>query len=327
MKIILIFACCLILTPVLLGNSFAADDENKLDSFTNRQVFAPTEPLFVYGTANPDSPILIRLSSPNDNIIQFEQLITKNDGSFHYFVMNWPQVSESTPYGTYVLEIIAENGAISDEINLKFTSTSSLVNVPVVRNVSTIVFAPETGAINNVFRVYVQTSSDGLLIGGDKPGEILGTSHVHLPNGQVQTLENALEMLHQGLYYVDYLPALEGTHVFHMVTFDEGYISHGSAATNVLSEDISGISRQVVALNKSLVETSDELKKLKSETSGFGSTLENASTNIDKSVSTISTSVANMEEGSSQLNSLLFPIVASIAIILALQIVIIARRR
>jgi len=34
-----------------------------------------------------------------------------------------------------------------------------------------------------------------------------------------------------------------------------------------------------------------------------------------------------MEEGSSQLNSLLFPIVASIAIILALQIVIIARRR
>ena len=69
------------------------------------------------------------------------------------------------------------------------------------------------------------------------------------------------------------------------------------------------------------------LHPLKSETSGFGSTLENASGNIDQSVSTISKSVANMEEGSSQLNSLLFPIVASIAIILALQIVIIARRR
>ena len=55
--------------------------------------------------------------------------------------------------------------------------------------------------------------------------------------------------------------------------------------------------------------------------------MENASGNIDQSVSTISKSVANMEEGSSQLNSLLFPIVASIAIILALQIVIIARRR
>ena len=315
----------MILLPTL-GRGFALDSENRLDSFTHRQVFAPGEPLFVYGTSVADSPILIRLSSPNDNIIHFEQIVTKNDGSFHYFVMNWPSVSDNTPYGTYILEIIAESGAVSDELNLKFTETSSLVNVPVIRNVNTIVFAPETGAINNVFRVYVQTSSDGLLI-GNEPDEILGTSHVHLPNGQVQSLENSLEMLHQGLYYVDYLPALEGTHVFHMVTFDEGYISHGSAATNVLMEDISGISRQVVALNQSLIETSDELKKLKSETSGFGSTLENASGNIDQSVSTISKSVANMEEGSSQLNSLLFPIVASIAIILALQIVIIARRR
>ena len=325
MKIIILFASCLILLPTL-GSGFALDSENRLDSFTNRQVFAPGEPLFVYGNSIADSPVLIRLSSPNDNIIHFEQIVTKNDGSFHYFVMNWPSVSDNTPYGTYILEIIAESGAVSDELNLKFTETSSLVNVPVIRNVNTIVFAPETGAINNVFRVYVQTSSDGLLI-GNEPDEILGTSHVHLPNGQVQSLENSLEMLHQGLYYVDYLPALEGTHVFHMVTFDEGYISHGSAATNVLMEDISGISRQVVALNQSLIETSDELKKLKSETSGFGSTLENASSNIDQSVSTISKSVANMEEGSSQLNSLLFPIVASIAIIIALQIVIIARRR
>ena len=325
MKIIILFASCLILLPTL-GSGFALDSENRLDSFTNRQVFAPGEPLFVYGNSIADSPVLIRLSSPNDNIIHFEQIVTKNDGSYHYFVMNWPSVSDNTPYGTYILEIIAESGAVSDERNLKFTETSSLVNVPVIRNVNTIVFAPETGAINNVFRVYVQTSSDGLLI-GNEPDEILGTSHVHLPNGQVQSLEDSLEMLHQGLYYVDYLPALEGTHVFHMVTFDEGYISHGSAATNVLMEDISGISRQVIALNQSLIETSDELKKLKSETSGFGSTLENASNNIDQSVTTISTSVANMEEGSSQLNSLLFPIVASIAIILALQIVIIARRR
>lgn len=326
MKVIVFFVCCLILTPVLLENSFALDADNKLDTFTNRQVFAPGEPLFVYGNSIANSPVLIRLSSPNDNIIHFEQIITKNDGSFHYFVMNWPNVIESTPYGTYILEVISENGAISDVINLKFTETSSLVNVPIERNVNTTVFAPETAAINNTFRIYVQTSSDGLLI-GNNPSEILGTSHVHLPNGQVQSLEESLLMLHQGLYYVDYLPALEGTHVFHMVTFDQGNISHGSAATSVLTEDISGISRQIIALNESLVETSDELKKLKSETSGFGSTLENASSNIDKSVSTISTSVANMEEGSSQLNSLLFPIVASIAIILALQIVIIARRR
>ena len=62
-------------------------------------------------------------------------------------------------------------------------------------------------------------------------------------------------------------------------------------------------------------------------TSQFGSSLSDASTNLDNSVVLISDSVGNIEEGSSQLNALLFPIVASIAIILALQIVIIARRR
>jgi septal ring factor EnvC (AmiA/AmiB activator) len=112
-----------------------------------------------------------------------------------------------------------------------------------------------------------------------------------------------------------------------MVTFDEGNISHGSAATNVLTQDISGISDQILELNTVLDETADELQKLKMETAQFGSTLESASTNIDESVTSISASVENIEEGSSQLNALLFPIVSSIAIILALQIVIIARRR
>ena len=46
-----------------------------------------------------------------------------------------------------------------------------------------------------------------------------------------------------------------------------------------------------------------------------------------KVLDTISSSVNSIEEASSQLNSLLFPIIASIGIIVALQITIIARRR
>tara|TARA_A100001037_G_scaffold290515_1_gene303463 strand:- start:4245 stop:4583 length:339 start_codon:yes stop_codon:yes gene_type:complete len=112
-----------------------------------------------------------------------------------------------------------------------------------------------------------------------------------------------------------------------MVTFDEGNISHGSAATNVLTQDISGVSAQILELNEILDETKQELAKLKEETSNFDNTLESASSNLENSVIRISDSIENVEEGSSQLNALLFPVVASIAIILALQIVIIARRR
>ena len=80
-------------------------------------------------------------------------------------------------------------------------------------------------------------------------------------------------------------------------------------------------------LNSILDETSAELDVLKSEIEGFDSTLEKASNKIDESTGTISTSVKFISEASSQLNSLLFPIIASIGIIVALQIAILARRR
>ena len=327
---IIFFSILLIsFTPMTLANAEVFQDrlEGTLDIYANQLVFAPGEPIFIHGQATPKEPIIIRLFTPDDTIAEFEQIMTGDDGSFHHFLMEWDEPTTNLPFGTYILEVISnQQGGISKRIEVKFTNISEYVQVPVERNVNTIVFAPETAAVSRDFRVFVQTSSDGLLIGND-PNQILGTSHVHLPNGQVENLEDDLKILHQGLYYVDYLPALEGIYVFHMVTFDEGNISHGSGATNVLTQDISGISAQILELNEILDETKTELANLKQETSQFGSSLSDASSNLDDSVVLISDSVGNIEEGSSQLNALLFPIVASIAIILALQIVIIARRR
>jgi len=322
MKILTIILSSILLSQVLFTNAFG-----ELDASTSQLVYAPGEPLFVYGVADPNESIIIRLFAPDNTIVEFQQIMTQKDGTFQHFLMDWSEPTSNLPFGTYIIEVISnQQGGISKTSDIKFTSTSNLVTTPIERDVRTTVFAPETGAVGSLFRVFVQTSSDGLLIGND-PKTILGTSHVHLPNGQVENLESELTTLHQGLYYIDYFPGLEGTHVFHMVTFDEGNISHGSAVTHVLTQDISGISEQILELNKVLDETEKELERLKTETSNFGMTLNSASSNIDTSVNTISASVENIEEGSSQLNALLFPIVSSIAIILALQIVIIARRR
>ena len=212
--------------------------------------------------------------------------------------------------------------------SLTFSSTTDLVDVPVERHVNTLVFAPETAAINQPLRVFVQTTSDGLLIGNESEiKELLGNTHVQLPSGITVTLTNSFKALHQGLYYVDYTPIEEGTHVFHVIAFSQGTTSHGSAATNVLSQDLGGISEQIIRLNTILDDTSKELDVLKSEIEGFDNTLESASNKIDESTGTISTSVEFISEASSQLNSLLFPIIASIGIIVALQIAILARRR
>ncbi len=315
----------LLLIPLLsipIQESFS-----ELEVATNSRVFSENQPLFVYGKGLPNENLIIRLFAPDETIARFDQITANDDGSFNYVLITWPKSSSSFPFGTYTVEVIStEQNGLSQKIDVKFTSTTELVEVPVERQINTLVFAPETAAVNNSFRVFVQTTSDGLLLGGD-PSKLLETTHVHLPSGKVVKLSDYFATLHQGLYFVNYTPQEEGTFVFHVVAFSRGTISHGSAATLVQTQDLSGISDQIIELNSVLEETSKELDTLKSEVQEFGSTLGNASSNIDASVASVSSSVINIEEASSQINSLLFPIVASIGIIVALQVTILARRR
>ncbi len=305
-----------------IPNSFS-----ELELSTNSKVYSPEHTLQVYGKGLPGENLIIRIFAPDESIAKFDQLTTDQDGSFNYELLRWPQPSTNFPYGTYAVEVIStEQNGISQKIDVKFSSTTELLDVPVERHVSTLVFAPETAAINQPIRVFVQTTSDGLLI-GNEPAELLGTTHVHLPSGISVTLTNSFKTLHQGLYYVDYTPIEEGTHVFHVVAFSQGTTSHGSAATNVLSQDLGGISNQIVKLNSILDETSSELDVLKSEIEGFDTTLKYASSQIDENISTFALSAKSISESSAQLNALLLPIIASVGLIVALQVAILSRRR
>jgi len=307
---------------------FAAE----LTIYTNQQIYTTQHPLLVYGTGPANAPLVLRLFAPDGAISEFEQIITNPDGSFSHKILDWPSSSTKYPFGTYTVEAITNIGE-RQKIDIKFASSTELELVPIERKITTQVFAPEMAAADRPFRVFVQVTSDGLLVSGDAK-KVLSSSHIHSPDGKVQSLAMSVEMLHQGLYFVEYTPRIEGTYIFHMVAFSQGTQSHGSAATLVLGQDIAGISRQVATLNDVLTTASDELGVLQTDIHGFGSTLEDASTKlrdsvttIDSSVSSMSSAVDNIEEASLQVNSLLFPILGAIAVILALQISIIARRR
>ena len=322
MKSQILFSILIIFLLVNTPNSFS-----ELELFTNSKVYSTEHNLQIYGKGLPEENLILRLFAPDATISKFDQIITNSDGSFNYNLIIWPEPSTNFPYGTYTVEIIStEQNGISKKIDVKFTSTTDLIDVPVERHVTTLVFAPETAAINQSFRVFVQTTSDGLLIGND-PTKLLDATHVHLPSGLSISLSDSFKTLHQGLYFVDFTPRDEGTHVFHVVAFSQGTTSHGSAATNVLSQDLAGISNQIIKLNTILDATSSELDTLKSEIAGFDTTLEHASNQIDENIGTISTSVKFISEASSQLNALMLPIIASIGLIVALQITILARRR
>jgi methyl-accepting chemotaxis protein len=309
-----------LLTPI-------QDSFSELDISTNAKVYSTDHTLQVFGTGLPEENLILRLFAPDESITKFEQIQTNSDGSFNHQLLTWPDPSSNVPYGTYVVEVLStEQNGLSKKIDIKFSSTTELISVAVERQIDTVVFAPETGAINQSFRVFIQTTRDGLNIGND-PADLLGNSLIHLPDGSSLSLKNSFNTLYSGVYYFDYTPRQEGTHVFQISVFNEGVASKGFAATHVLSQNLGGINKQISKLNSILDETSTELNVLKSEISGFDDTLSQASNDINKSTSSISFSVKSIEEASSQLNSLLFPIIASIGLIVALQITIIARRR
>ena len=307
---------------------FAAE----LTMYTNQQIYTTQHPLLVYGTGPVNAPLVLRLFAPDGSITEFEQITTNPDGSFNHRILDWPDSSTKYPFGTYTVEALTSGGQ-SQKIDIKFTASSELELIPIERKITTQVFAPEMAAADRSFRVFVQVTSDGLLVTGDAK-KVLSSSHIHSPDGKVQSLAMSMQMLHEGLYFVEYTPRTEGTYIFHMVAFSQGTQSHGSAATLVLGQDLGGISKQIVILDEVLTTASDNLNVLQTDIHGFGATLDDASTTLRESVTTIDTSVSsmssavdNIEQASLQVNSLLFPIMGAIAVILALQISIIARRR
>ena len=322
MKLLVILSILFVFLLIPIQDSFS-----ELELSTNSKVYSPEHTLQVYGTGLPGENLILRLFAPDESITKFEQIQTEPDGSFNYQLLTWPIPSSGTPYGTYVVEVLStEQNGLSKKIDITFSSTTELISVVVERDIDTVVFAPETGALNQSFRVFVQTTRDGLNI-GNEPSQLLGNSMIHLPDGSSLPMKNYFNTLYAGVYYFDFTPRQQGTHVFQISVFNEGVTSKGFAATHVLSQNLGGINKQITKLNSVLDDTSNELNILKSEIEGFDTTLLTASDKIDKSTGDISESVEVISEASSQLNSLLFPIIASIGIIVALQITIIARRR
>lgn len=310
---------------VLLGASLVSYSYADLEIFTNSRVYSSGQPLLVFGQAMPDESVIIRVFGPDGTITKFDQVTADASGSFQQVILTWPEASITFPYGTYTIEALStDQGGVSQTISVRFTTSSELVETPVEQNINMRVFAPETATINDTLRIFVQVTGDGLLVGND-PRDLLRTTHIHLPDGSARDITDSFQTLHQGLFYADYIPEQEGTYVFHAVAFNQGTVSHESAATTVLRQDIGDISEQILNLNTILAETSVELDGLKTEVSEFKATLQQASDNIDSSVGSVSESVGNIEDASSQLNSLFFPVVALIGVIVALQLVTLAR--
>ncbi len=305
-----------------------------LQLYTDSQVYSEGQPLLAYGkTAFANETVILRLFAPDGTIKQFNQITSDNQGNFNQILIRWPNATTNYPYGTYSVEgILPKEQGYSQKVDVKFASSSTVIPVPIQRNVQVSVYAPQTAAVNQTLRVFVQVTSDGLLVAGD-PSKLLANSYVHEPNGNIVLLNNFV-MINPGLYYVDLTPTQEGTYIFVIVAYSQGTEGNGSFATLVQKQTLASVYTQLIQLNSALVSTSNELDKMKNEVQNFGyvlntsqNSISQANANMNKTVTSMSQSVQSLESASGQVNSLFLPVVALIAIIIALQITILARRR
>ena len=193
----------IVVSSTFLTQAFA------LQLSTDRDVYSRGQPLLVYGQALPDEPLIIRLFAPDGTIAQFNQINADDTGAFSHILIKWPNATSNYSYGTYSVEAIAtKEQGMSKTIDVKFLANSSLVQVPQQPIVLVSVFAPQSAAINQTFRVFIQVTSDGLLVAGN-PSTVLGSSHVHMPDVSVVNLTDSIKTHHQGLFYVDITPTQE----------------------------------------------------------------------------------------------------------------------
>ena len=322
-----------VLLSTVLSQAGAASVPMRL--YTDSQVYSSGQPLLAYGkTGSANETVILRLLAPDGTYKQFSQIMSDGQGNFNQILMRWPNATMNYPYGTYSLEgILPKEQGYSQKVDIKFAPSSSLTLVPIQRSVQVSVYAPQTAALNQTFRVFVQVTNDGLLVPED-PSKLLANSYVHKPDGTNVILTNSFTTLNNGLYYVDFTPKEEGTYIFVMIAFSQGAEGNGSVATLVQKQSIEGISKQLIQLNSALETTTGELDKMKSEVQNFGyvlntsqNSISKANANMNNTVTSMSQSVQNLESASGQVNSLFLPVVALIAVIIALQITILARRR
>ena len=142
------------LITVTLPQVFAAEFE----VYTNQQIYTTPHPLYIYGTGDPNTPLVLRLYTPDGSTAEFKQIIVNADGSYNLKLLEWPKSSTEFPYGTYTIEATPQLGP-TKTIDIKFAASSELRQVPIERDLNTQVFAPEIAAVNNPFRVFVQVLS------------------------------------------------------------------------------------------------------------------------------------------------------------------------
>ena len=305
---------------------------------TSEQVYVPGDTLVVYGAANPNEILIIRIYDPSGLAIRIDNVQVDEDGFFREGVFEWPQPSRNLAFGSYAVEAVSSLAGkeTKQRVEVTFaegTQEGVTPQFPKTHILGVKLDAPTQVKVGSQFRIFIQVTFDGALVDAideKAVAEILGSSHIHTENSTI-VLNDKFKELHPGLYYADVTLDKVTTYVIHAVAFNRGFISHDSQVVTATASSIGTIQETVNQLDKELNTTNKELERLREglgETrSALNETKSAITDSVEKAQSSIGGEIKNIQEASGQINAIILPVLALISIIIALQISLFARIR
>ncbi|HEX2013855.1 MAG TPA: hypothetical protein VLA68_01385 [Nitrososphaera sp.] len=291
------------------------------------EVYTPGETLTIYGAAEPNDVLIVRLYDPAGIAVKIDNVQVSEDGFFREAIWSWPQPSINLAFGTYTLEVIPGTpGEDPQLVEIVFAESVQeedvgLPRIPKTHTLGIVMDSPDQVTVNQQFRIFIQVTFDGALVAAEDlaVAELLGTSHVHSGTSTI-ILSDKFRRLHEGLYYADVTIDREGAYVIHAVAFYRGLLSHDSKVVTATVSSISTVQDAVTELDSRLDETNQEL-------AGLQRGLDETKAALNDTKLTIRQEIENVQQASGQINSIILPVLALISVIIALQISLFARIR
>jgi hypothetical protein len=323
----------LFLSPA--SRAFASTEEIEFTLRTTQHVYVPGETLEIFGTAEPNQVLVIRLYDPAGLAIRIENVEVDENGSYRGAIFAWPEASRNLVFGTYTVEALSSVDDV-EPLRAEVTFAGGFfqgLDPSRPHTLEAKLDAPSQVTVNSPFRIFVQITFDGALVeavDNKAVTEILGTSHIHSSNSTI-ILNDKFRELHPGLYYADIVINNEDTYVIHAAAFYRGFLSHDTLLVAATGSSIATLQESVDRLNMELDSANRELGRLRVGLDETQSALNDTKATITNSVDTAQTSIRDQinsaQQASNQINSLILPVLALISVIIALQISLFARIR
>lgn len=300
-----------------LREAYAQDAQGGLTLEVNQRIFSTGDTLVIFGRSVPNDSLIAELYNPKGALVLRTQIDVGVEGSFARILMQWSVPREQFPFGAYSLIVKSSTSEERRATEALSFQQPGPAGPGVQRELTIQINAPQVIGKNEVAKVVVQVAINGVLVKGDVK-QALKDSHIHFPDGSIKPIDT-FTVLEDGVYLTDFSSTMIGHHTVHVQAFQQGLLANGVAGIYVEEGPILSLGNEIAKVN-------DNIERLNSNIEGLrGETSERIDT-INTEVSNIGSQVSNIGSAAGQLTSLLLPIIGMIAIIVALQATMLARR-